>query len=30
LEALKSRPIKKHLIKATPAAITAFIERYAV
>ena len=30
LEALKSRPIKKHLIKATPAAITSFIERYAV
>ena len=30
LEALKARPVVKHLLKATPAAITAFIERHAV
>ena len=30
LEALKSRPIKKHLLAATPAAIRAFIEAHAV
>ncbi|MBC7368419.1 MAG: hypothetical protein H7343_16680 [Undibacterium sp.] len=30
LEALKTRPVVKHLIQATPAAITAFIERHAV
>lgn len=30
LEALKTRPVVKHLIRATPAAITAFIERHAV
>jgi len=30
LEALKARPVVKHLLKATPAAITDFIERHAV
>lgn len=30
LEALKSKPIVKHLLKATPAAIKAFIEKHAV
>jgi threonine synthase len=30
LEALKARPVVKHLLKATPAAITAFIEGHAV
>jgi threonine synthase len=30
LEALKARPVEKHLLQATPAAITDFIERHAV
>ena len=30
LEALKSKPVRKHLLKAEPAAIKAFIEQYAV